>query len=100
LRYALLTRVILSSSTTRAVVAHLLLRLRFMSDLEKHRDALEARLRSLEEQMLDVPEDSRARYLLQIDHATLMTELVQLRIADLRGRLAANQTSQCRSARV
>jgi hypothetical protein len=60
-----------------------------VSDLEQHRAVLEAQLRTSEEQLCDAPENSRCRYLLQIEHARLLTELMQVKIADMRGTLAA-----------
>jgi hypothetical protein len=46
-------------------------------------------LQTLEKQMGEAYEDSRTLYLLQMDHAKLMTELISLRIAIMRGTLAA-----------
>ncbi len=59
-----------------------------VSDPEQHRVALEAQLLTLEEQLCDALKNSRTRYLLQIEHARLMTELLQLKIEVMRGTLA------------
>jgi hypothetical protein len=60
-----------------------------VSDLAQYRVALEARLLTLEEQLCNAPENSRSRYLLQIEHARLMTELLQVKIAVMRDTLAS-----------
>ena len=62
-----------------------------MSDLQQYMAPLEAHLLRLEEQMREGSEDSRTLYLLQIEHAKLMTELIQHRIAVMRGTLATTR---------